>query len=299
MSWPNLKQYSYATAIGYCALLFWAFAPIYWVVLRSLPTAEVLSIIFSIAALPTLYKILRYHDYQILTPAPVFWLLGIFGIYGLALDVFTAMKLAPAAHVELICCLWPIVAIIFTSFLPNESLSLRHLLAVLLGALGIYFLITEPGSALSTQYTYGYFFAALNTIIWSIYTLAVRYIKYKPRELIGFYFTISAIAASLHHFIFEQSIMPTLLQWMILIIMGITTQRLAYQFWYHGNKYGNYKLLSILAYGNPILSIALLCLCGIAKPSMALAIACMFVTLACIIATFKWSPNLLQQRTIK
>ena len=92
--------------------------------------------------------------------------------------------------------------------------------------------------------------------------------------------------------------MPTFNQWLQLFVMGITTQGLAYFCWDIGAKHGNIQLLSILSYGNPILSVSFLACFGLAAMSVKLAISALMVSTAGLIASVEWrKPKLVLSRT--
>ena len=141
---------------------------------------------------------------------------------------------------------------------------------------------------MESQYLWGYFLAFLDALVWSIYTLAARYFNKSPAEAIGIYCGIGALCSIVMHFHSEVSFIPSNSQWFILIVMGMTTQCLAFFFWSFGVKHGNFSLLSILSYGNPLLSIVLLICFGMAEPSYELFVACAMVSLGGIIGIVPW-----------
>lgn len=278
----------YPTVIGYSALIFWAMAAPFVVKIKSLPLFETLTIVFSISFLLSAIKITLYRQWSTLKQPWFLWIIGILGIYGNDLLYIAAFKHAPAAHADLINYLWPIMVMLFAGFLPNEKLSLHHLLAASLGFAGIYILMSQNSQGFDSQYLLGYLFAFLDALVWSVYTLMARHYGKTPAEIIGMYCGVGAICSFLLHYQLEASVIPSIQQCFILLIMGLVTQCLAYFFWDFGVKRGDFKLLTILSYGNPLLSIMLLIAFGMAEPSFELFIACMFVTLGGMVGIIPW-----------
>lgn len=282
----SIKQYP--TLIGYSALIFWALAAPFVVKIKSLPIFEILTIIFTVSFVLSAVKLTLCRQWSTLKQPWFLWIIGILGIYGNDLLYILAFQHAPAAHADLINYLWPILVIVLTGSLPNESLSIRHLLAACVGFSGIYILITQNEQGFDLQYLSGYLLAFLDALIWSLYTLVARHFGKTPAEIIGIYCGVGAICSLLLHLHLETCVSPHLEQWAILITMGATTQCLAYFFWDFGIKRGDFKMLTILSYGNPILSIFLLILFGMAKISIALCLACLLVTLGGMIGMIPW-----------
>lgn len=282
-----IKQYP--TVIGYCALIFWALAAPCVTHIKSLPIFETLTIVFSVSFVLSAAKLTYCRQWSKLKQPWFLWVIGFLGIYGNDLLYIAAFKNAPATHADLINYLWPIIVILFTSFLPNEKLSLRHLIAASMGFAGIYILISQNNEGFDTQYLWGYSLAFTDALVWSLYTLMARYYGQSPVETIGIYCGLGALCSLGIHLHFEHALMPGIGQWFILIIMGITTQCLAYFFWDFGVKRGDFKLLTILSYGNPVLSIGFLILFGMAKPSIELWLACILVSLGGIVGMTPWA----------
>lgn len=278
----------YPTSVGYIALIFWALSAPFAVHIKTIPVFEALTIIFTVSFLLSAIRLTFYKQWSKLRQPWLLWLVGFLGIYGNDVLYIAAFKHAPAAQADLINYLWPVIVILFTGLLPNEKLSLRHIMAASMGFAGVFVLISKGDQGLDRQYLFGYLLAFLDAVVWSVYTLMARHYGKTPVEAIGIYCGIGAIFSLLLHFYIEPHYLPSSNQWLILIMMGITTQCLAYFFWDFGIKRGDFKLLSILSYGNPVLSICFLILFGMAKPSAELAIACLLVTTGGLIGIIPW-----------
>jgi len=278
----------YPTVIGYSALIFWALAAPFTVKIRAIPVFETLTVVFTVSFFVSIIRLTYSGRWAELKQPWFLWCIGFLGIYGNDLLYIAAFKHAPPAQADLINYLWPVIVILFTGLLPDEKLSFKHILAAAFGFTGVYVLINQNGEGLDSQYLFGYILAFLDAVVWSVYTLVARRFGKSPVEMIGMYCGAGAICSFFIHFYFEPFYTPQLNQWIILFCMGLTTQCLAYFFWDFGIKRGDFKLLSILSYGNPILSIAFLILFGMAKPSFELFLACILVSFGGLIGVIRW-----------
>lgn len=290
MHYKQLSPKSVGTLIGYAGLFMWSLAALFTAAVESIPTFEILSIVFIISFSVTAIKLSTSKTWhKVLQPWPI-WLLGIIGIYGNDVLYVSAFKHAPAVQADLINYLWPILVILFAGLLPKEKLTAKHIVGGLLGFTGTYLIVTggKGLSGFESQYWQGYLLALLDAIVWSGYSLAARHYGKTPVEMIGMYCGVNAVLSLLTHFSFEPTVIPSGIQWAALVAMGFTTQGAAYFLWDYGIKRGDFKLLSVLSYGNPVLSVGFLILFGLATLSTSLIVACLLVTLGGLVAGLEW-----------
>ncbi len=279
---------SYPTLVGCCALIFWALAAPFSVQIKSIPIFETLTLVFSVSFLLSAFKLTIYHQWSQLKQPWFLCIIGFIGIYGNNLLYISAFRYAPAAQVDLINYLWPVLVILFTGFLPNEKLTIRHVIAASMGFCAVYVLINQGERGFERQYLMGYLLAFLDALVWSVYTIVARHHGKSPVEMIGIYCGIGAVCSLFLHLQFETTQSLHYYQWMILLAMGMTTQCLAYFFWDFGVKQGDFKLLSILSYGTPMLSIGFLIIFGMATASIELSIACLLLMTGGLIGVMPW-----------
>lgn len=289
-----LKQYP--TLVGYTALFCWALAAPLTVKIRSLPSFQILTTLFVVSFMVSATKITLCNKWSKLKQPFLFSLIGFVGIYGNDVLYISAFKHAPASHADLINYLWPVFTLLMTGFLPEEHLEPRHIIAAMLGFMGIFVLISQNQMGIQREYLFGYFLAFMDAIVWSVYTVAAKRYGKTPVDMIGIYCGVGALCSFLLHYRYEQFIYPSGEQWFVLVFLGITTQCLAYLFWDFGIKKGDIKLLTILSYSNPILSIAFLIAFGMAEPSKPLFIATILVSLGGLIG---WSKPIFIKKRIR
>lgn len=211
----------------------------------------------------------------------------------------TAFKHAPAAQADLINYLWPIFIVVFSSVLPSEKFSIKYIIAAIFGFMGTFIVTTNGGSLKNfhSEYWLGYLFAFLEAVVWSIYTIVSRHYKNTPSAMIGMYCGCSLIVSLVTHFSFEPTIIPNTSELIVMILLGLTAQGSAYYLWDHGIKKGNFRLLSILSYANPIISISLLIVMGKSQLTHALSNATLLITIGGLIGglNFSWLTGKLKR----
>lgn len=280
-----------ATMTGYIALLMWSCYALMVTFLHNIPTFELLSVVFLGGFTLIAFRLTARNEwYKIKQPWPI-WLIGIGGIVGNDFANIAALKVAPPVQVTLINYLWPMFVVLLASFLPKERFTIKHIVSSCLGLLAIYILVTHGQglSGFNWHYLNGYILAFSASLVWACYCVMSRYYYHTPIEMLGMYFGIGVLVSLLCHVSYETTVVPSLFQWFVLIAMIFSTSGVAYFCWDYGCKKGHVKLLSILSYGNPVISTLMLILFTSAQYSYHVAIACILVVLAWIISSLKWS----------
>jgi len=275
-----------ATFVGYGSIILWSLSGILTAAVSGIPTFEVLTIAFGVSFLLSSIGWSLWGNFKNLKRPLYTWILGVVGIYGSESMYVAAFKFAPAAHVDLISSLWPIFVVVFSVFIPNEKFVLRYLVASIIGFFGVYCIIfgDQQWISIGENHWLGYLLALLGACLACVYTLTTHRYCEASIETMSIYAGFCMLFSLILHFNFEVTIIPSSMEWLTMISMGILTQGLAYMLWNHGVHYGNYRLLSILSYCSPILSIFLLIVFGFATATPQLLIACSLMFLACLIA---------------
>ena len=107
-----------------------------------------------------------------------------------------------------------------------------------------------------------------------------------PTDAIAGFCAASAALSLLCHLVFEHTAWPaTPLAWFAVLALGLGPTGSAFYFWDHAVKRGDIRALGALSYAAPILSTALLVLCGLAPPTITLLIAALLVTAGAVLAS--------------
>jgi drug/metabolite transporter (DMT)-like permease len=112
----------------------------------------------------------------------------------------------------------PVFVTIFSIIFLKEKVGYRRWLAVLAGLVGVLF-ITKPGTSLFNIYS---IFPIFFCIGFSIVAVSIKKLsKTEPDYLIAFYFTALLIIISSFSYFFEDWIMPSVLDFFYLCMIGI------------------------------------------------------------------------------
>ncbi len=267
-----------ATWIGFTAILLWGTLALLTTLAGAIPPFQLTAITFFIAFLVGTAAFMKSGcDFSIFRQPLSVWVNGIFGLFGYHAVYFMALQNAPSIEASLINYLWPILIVLFSSFLPGERLRWFHAAGVVLGFTGVTMLLMRDGFAIRGEYALGYVLALLCAVIWAAYSVISRKLRAAPTMLIGAYCGITAVLSLICHLLFEKMAPITGVQWVYLVAMGLGPVGLAFFVWDHGVKKGNIKLLGTLSYIAPLLSSILLLMFGKAEFSTGLLAACALI----------------------
>ena len=206
------------------------------------------------------------------------WLLGVGGYFGYHFCYFEAMSRAPAVEVSLLAYLWPLLIVLFASFLPGEKLKPRHLFGALFALAGCWILVGKGSTGFSVENLPGYLLALGCALIWSCYSVASRLVKTVPTDAVGWFCAVTAVLAMICHLLWEKTVWPlSSIQWVGVLGLGLGPVGIAFFTWDYGIKHGNLQLLGVLAYAAPLISVLLLVVAGEAQPDRALILACLAI----------------------
>jgi drug/metabolite transporter (DMT)-like permease len=266
------------TFIGYLALIIWSLSASAAVHIAMLPVFQILIVTFFLAFLLSAVRLTVTKAWSSLKQPWYIWVIGVLGICAQQFFYLKAFQNGPAAQVDIIVYLWPLFLILLIGFLPKEKIRMKHITAVGIGFIGILILnIGDQGIVLSADHIWGYAYALVCAVLWSGYTLSARYFKKIPTNIIGIYCGIGSVISLIAHLTYEKFVMPTLFQLAVLFFIGLFVSGAAYLMWDYGIKKGNIKLLAILSYMNPILSIGFLSLLSNVELNSKIAYACILI----------------------
>ena len=224
-------------------------------------------------------------------PTPASLALGIYGLFGYHALYFAALKLAPPAEAHLLNSLWALFIVLFAALLPGHRLQMNHVLGALLGL------------------------AAAALLVWSriggeeVATLEPARLRLCARLRAGVVELFRGVApagrraqrkpcgrpawrprrwpACAAFCSRPGRRRPVATAWLALAALGAGPVGAAFLLWDIGMKQGDTSLLGVLAYASPVISTGLLVALGLAEPTWALAVACVLMVAAAVIATRK------------
>ncbi len=274
--------------LGICAILVWSTLATFSVLAGDIPPFQLTSMSFFTAFLigALLWKkegkgILVHLKW----PLKV-WVVGVCGLFGYHFFYFIAIKNAPAIEANLINYLWPLFIVLFSSFLPNEKLRWFHVVGVLFGLCGVVVLVSKGGVFnFQTQYTDGYIYAFVCALIWSSYSVLSRFFGQIPTSAVGGFCGATAILSLLAHLAFEVTVIPSGLEFLAIVMLGLGPVGGAFFLWDYGVKNGDIQILGSLAYAIPLLSTVLLIILGLSEPSQSVWLACTLIIIGSLVSS--------------
>jgi drug/metabolite transporter (DMT)-like permease len=278
-----------ATALGVGAILLWATLASLTVLKGPVPPFQTTGLVFAVGGAQMVLVALLRGRAALLRPTWASLALGIYGLFGYHALYFAALSLAPPAEASLITSLWALVTVLFSGLLPGHRLRLAHIAGALLGFAAAVLLVHDKlgaGEAGEEGARWGYVLALGCAFVWSSYSVASRLLAEVPSESLAAPSLVTAALAGLCSLMFEAWTAPAgWVAWAALVGLGLGPLGAAFLLWDVGMKKGNMPLLGVLSYAALIISTALLVALGFAEPTWSLAVACVLMVAAAVIAT--------------
>lgn len=268
-----------ATLGGVLAILLWSSLALMTVSTAALPPFEILALSFAIGG--SCMLLMPGHAGGRLAglrqPWPAF-ALSVAALFGYHALYFIAFRHAPAIEVNLVNYLWPLLIVVFASFLPGVRLLPAQIAGTLLGLAGVVFMLSRGhGLSANAEDLPGYLAAMGAALTWSTYSVLNRRFHAVPSSAIGGACLVVAVLAGLTHLAFEATVAPSPGQWLVLLLMGLGPVGMAFRLWDNGTKHGDIAVLATLSYAAPLLSTLLLLCSGRVEAHWSQALAALLL----------------------
>ena len=207
------------------------------------------------------------------------WLVGVGGLFGYHALYFLALRFAPPAEAGLLNYLWPLLIVLFSSFLPGERLLPHHVVGAVLGLAGTVLLfLGNDRSGFAPGQLPGFAAAIVAAFVWATYSVLSRRLKSVPTDAVAGFCLATSVLAALVHMLVETTVWPaTPAQWLAVVGLGVGPVGAAFYVWDIGMKRGDIRVLGAASYATPLLSTAFLILAGFARPSLTIALAALLI----------------------
>jgi drug/metabolite transporter (DMT)-like permease len=276
-----------ATFVGFAAILLWSLLALLTAASGRVPPFQLAAMTFAIGGgLGALTWLFRPQALRALRQPPEVWALGITGLFGYHALYFFALRLAPPAESGLINYLWPLLIVLFSSFLPGERLRWYHVAGALLGLAGTVILIGGRASiGFAPEFIPGYAAAFVAAFVWAIYSVLSRRFAAVPTDAVVGFCVVTAILGLVFHLLLEQTVWPaSTSEWLAILALGLGPVGAAFYVWDFGVKRGDIRVLGAASYAAPVLSTVFLVLAGFAEPRWTLALAAALIAAGGLLA---------------
>lgn len=275
-----------ATLFGLTAVLMWATLGLFGAGSGKVPPFLLNALCFGLSGCLALIWLAARGRLILLKQPLRIWAFGTLGLFGFHFFYFTAIRNAPPVDANLINYTWPLLIVVFSAFLPGESLRLHHVVGTVLGLAGAVLLITGgEGLAFSGGSALGYGAAIASSLFWSSYSVLSRRLGGVPTEAVAGFCLTTALLSALCHVGLEQTVWPASgLEWASVAALGLFPVGLAFFTWDIGVKHGDIQVLGAAAYSAPLLSTLLLIAFGYGAFTLSVSLACLAITLGAVIA---------------
>ena len=276
---------------GVLAILLWGSLPLLSILTTNIPAFQLTAMAFFIASFIGIILLKKQNiKLKELFRIPLkVWFIGVFGLFGYHFFYFLAIKNAPVVEANLLNYLWPLLIVLFSSFLPNEKLRWFHILGALFGLIGAFLLVSKDGSfSFEIQYIWGYIFALIAAFTWSLYSVISRTFAYVPTYAVTGFCIVTAVLSTICHLIFEITVIPNQSELFGALMLGLGPVGGAFYLWDYGVKNADIKLLGSISYFTPLLSTFILVSLGYANFTLSITLACIFIILGSFISSAQY-----------
>ena len=281
---------------GVLAILLWSTLAVFTVLSKNIPAFELVSLSFFVASLLGLFmlKIKKVKIKELFKIPFKVYLIGVGGLFIYHFFYFFALKNAPAVEANLINYLWPLLIVLFSSFLPNEKLKFFHIIGSFFGFLGAFLLISKNGSfEFDLLYAKGYLFAFLAALVWSSYSVISKSLSHIPSYSVSGFCIITSVLSFICHLCFETTVIPNKMELFSILMLGLGPVGGSFYLWDYAMKQGDIKLLASFAYFIPLLSTALLIIFSLSDLTSTIVAASFLIVIGSLISSKDFIKELL------
>ena len=191
---------------------------------------------------------------------------GIGGIFGYHVMLFTAFRLSPIVEANLVNYLWPLLIVLLSpAILPGFGLRPRHVVGAVMGLAGAALIVSGGSIHPDLSALPGYLLAAAAALTWAVYSLLTKRLPVFGSGAVGA-FCLAAGVASLAVYAAQagasafSGIRPV--DWPILAALGVGPMGAAFFLWDAALKRGDPRVIGALSYLTPLASTLALTVIG-------------------------------------
>jgi drug/metabolite transporter (DMT)-like permease len=241
--------------------------------------------------------IIRVKEWRV--PPPTL-LLGVGGIFGYHVMLFTAFQVSPIVEANLVNYLWPLLIVLLTpAILPGFGLKPRHVLGALLGLAGAALIATGGSIHPDLAALPGYLLAAAAALTWALYSLLTKRVAPFGSGAVGAFCLCAGLLSLALYFLQAGGGGFDVIQgsdWPFLLLLGIGPMGAAFFLWDAALKRGDTRIIGSLSYMTPLLSTLALTLIGGRPMSLLSGIAMALIVAGAAVGSLGPGSSILKKR---
>lgn len=229
--------------------------------LRNLNSLQVLFFTFFIATtslfIIVLYQkkltvIKEFHLKDYLT----FAYMGFIGVFLYNIFLFTGLMYSSAQEAFIVNYTWPVWVVIFAMIIIKEPFTVKKMIAIILGFLGVYIVVAKSGLfSLFVTHGKGDLCALAGALSYGLFSVLGKKHNYDRYISMMFYYGFSFIFILIVTVLFMQIPAVTIFDFLGFLWFGVFTSGLAYVFWFLALQYGDTATMSNIVFLTPFLSL--------------------------------------------
>lgn len=247
--------------VALAVLLWGTSAAVGKLLLNTLDNLQVLLFVSLISSL-TLFMIVvfqkKFHyikKYQLRD----YWRFAYMGFVGVFLYnafFFAGLMLAPAQEALIVNYTWPLWVVIFAVIVLKEHFDFKKLVAILLGFIGVYIVVTKGDVfAFSVESVVGNIFALAGAVSYGIFSVQGKKHNYERFTSMMFYYIFTLVFITITVLFLSEIPIISVYELAGLAWLGMFTSGLGFVFWFLALKHGDTAKMSNIIFLTPFLSL--------------------------------------------
>ncbi len=244
------------------AVLLWApTAAVGKLMLKDLNNLQVLFYISLIASISLFLIVLFQKKFSLIKKYMLkdYWhfaCMGFIGVFLAYVFFFAGLMFAPAQETIIVNYTWPIWVVIFAMVLLKEKINFKKILAILLGFIGVYVVVSKGDIfTISLANIKGNLFAFAGAIFYGLFSVLGKKYNYERFTSMMFYYAFTFVFITISNLIFSEIPKISLYEFAGLSWLGIFASGLGVVFWFLALKHGDTAKMSNIVFLTPFLSL--------------------------------------------
>lgn len=187
-----------------------------------------------------------------------FWL-GFLGAFLYYVLLYFGYAHAQGLEVLVLQYTWPIFIVIFAAILLKEKITLRKLLAIILGFLGVYVAVTKGNI---TSASFGNLsldgIVLIAAAVFGLFSVLSKKVSFEPFSMMTYSFMAATIFSFMTMMVFSHFALPSKESLIPVVVNGAIINGLSYVLWLKALKNAEASYLAVFVFCTPILAALLL-----------------------------------------